>query len=348
MTILQAWPESLPSPTPECPARVYDYEMDAETVAATTRELVLTYKDSLPSGGDFVCFSVSGTSKYADLARTIEAQVFTDDLRDKVDEMLEELAPYEASSWFLLVVDRRECLPKGTLRIIEDSEAGFSSLNDIVGEQKPVDFAADDGSMNFDIDRFYQDYGVNKEATWDVGTIAVLRSDRRGKSFQTSDNLSPEQVALARLEDYIVSGLLYRGLYANAREKGIKHFVSLIHTNAPGQEQVAGAQTAYATLRAMGIPFYEIYGMDPKGYENDTYFQPAVAVVDTFDGEMRGHTAWRLAVAQAALHTVLEPGSDVDNGAKKAVARAQNKKDMVSVLLTGEGLDEFFVGTLVN
>lgn len=325
--------EKQPSPTG------ISYELTEDEVTFLTTSLLQERKGQLPED-EMVCLRIHGTSPYANLSRTVEAQVFSRDLNDTPGEMLDEYAPYEGSSWFLLVINQKLKRPEATLRIVEHSESGFSALNEIKGLPHNTD---KDVLRPFSADDFYRDYGVDPAKTWDVGTIAVLDRSRRsapklGVVVPDTEPTGSYRAASDQKVQFLAPGLLYRGLYATAQANGIEHFVSIIHTHNPEEKDTG--DTAYGKLRRMGIPFYPIYGMGPKWYDNDTYFQPAVALVQDFGLEMRGYTEWRIRIAQHVAETSVDEFSKGD--AERELAKARAKRMMVEVLLTGFGLDQHF------
>lgn len=332
------------------------YDLAPDEMKFMTARLVSENPMAAATDQDYVCFRVHGTSDYANIARTLEGDVFVRDLADDKGEIFEERAPYENSSWFLLVVDKKHMEAKGMLRIYEDSDAGFSALNDVEGDPTMTHATDTHVEVPFSTERFYADYGINPQTTWEVGTIAVLPESRRGaqeKNLHAVPVTREEQeaarkaAAAARDEGYIVSGLLYRGLYASAVDSNIEHFVSIIHTENPNDTQTVlrddeHIPKAYETLRGLGIPFYEMYDMGPKRYENETWFQPAVATVADFGREMRGYVDWRIATAKALFDLIPSDDEAARKEGARAVKKAEDKRGMIEVLLTGLFLDDMF------
>jgi hypothetical protein len=135
------------------------------------------------------------------------------------------------------------------------------------------------------------------------------------------------------MREYIVSGLLYRGLYAGAIANDIHYFVATIETKA------------YETLRGLGIPFYSIYDVTGKTYYSGFYYQPVVAMIDDFPEEMRGFSNWNIKKAEAELEQIKAENvaeSDEVKQASKKVKKLKFKLDMVNELLEGPNLDRLF------
>jgi hypothetical protein len=276
------------------------YDMSDEETAFLTSKLLQEQHDTIPGNNlPFVCFRIKGSSEFANLARGIEGKVFTLDLNDKPEEMKTELEDYEDQSYFFLVVNMYEQAPVAALRVIENGPEGFSSVNAI--KEPP---------HSIDEQRFYADYNIDPDKTWDVGTIAVLPDYRRG-AHSNNETLTVEQKKYKILESDIVSGLLYRSLYAGARANGIDNFVSMIDLKA------------LSILRGMGIPFVDIYDMPPKIYFDGSVFQPSYADVTKFDSAMRGYAQSKIDSAQNELDS----------------KRGKKLQGLVDELLTGNALD---------
>lgn len=266
------------------------YEMTNDEVRQMTAQLLYEQKSALPENMPFVCLRIKSSSPFANLARNIEGEVFVNDLNEDRENIKRDWEPYEEQSYFFIVIDVNECRPAGTLRIVENGAHGFMTLNDI--SEPP---------HNISTEQFCEDYDVDLDKTWEVGTIAVVPEYRR------SANATFEQ----KITSYVVSGLLYRSLYAGARANGIDNFVSMID------------QKALHTLRNLGIPFVDIYDLPAKDYKDGTTYQPAFADVTTFDEKMR-------AFAQALIDAA---------ETEKDKKRAKDLQDMIIELLTGNALD---------
>jgi hypothetical protein len=175
----------------------------------------------------FGCYLVSDSSAYSDLARAVECAVFQHYFGNAPSIMTAEYADYEAHSKFLLVVDREMRRPAGTLRIIEHSDAGFKSLNDI--KAAPLSIPVEKALAFHEID--------NLERCWDIGTLAVL-SQYRGKST-----------------NHLISTMLYGLLHMQCRRFGIEHLVAILDMHAFKQ-----------LTELLAVPFVTIADSEPFEY----------------------------------------------------------------------------------
>jgi|GEM_PF-5140025 len=324
--------ESFPSPELQR-STTPRYDLNHDELGYLTAKFLQEKHDQIPRVGDYACIRVHGSSEYANLGRTVEGIVFTQDLNENPEDMQVEFAPYEDKSWFFVVVDKKQKQPVGNLRVIENGPNGFMALNELVGLPHANDSLLD---ATFTVDGFFKDYKINPVTTWEVSTIATLPENRRS----AHDNnlslvpLTTEEKAAEATKQHITSGLLYRALYAGAVANGIEHFVAIIDIDA------------YGKLRNLGIPFYKIFDMLPKEYiDNNTRFQPSVANVSDFGTEMRGYADWKINEAKARLVQMGLSGDAHEaakNAADRGVQRAMGKRALIEELLTGPKLDHMF------
>jgi ribosomal protein S18 acetylase RimI-like enzyme len=291
------------------------YDLSDAEVHNLTKQLLAEYKTAIPKDMPFVCFNIRGTDLYSNLARTIEGRVFTEELCDEPDRMAADFKDYENYSEFFLVIDVNSEMPAGTLRIIENSNAGFMTVNELMYHVNP----GDESPQNYSYEQFYKSAneqasqlgntidGIKDENTWEVGTIAVLKNYRRSR------NSSEDQ----KIASYVVSGLLYRSLYAQACRRDIEGFVSMIDS------------TALGTLKSLGIPFEDLPYTKKIYFEDGSSFHPCFAVVPDFDVRMRSYAdrEYKNAVSE------------------KEKAAAQSKIGLIDELLTGRLLDGMMVKT---
>lgn len=172
------------------------YAMSVEHRAHLVQQLLL---DRPPKGSEqVVCYRFDGNDPEADIARSIEREVFEKAFQNDANMMAEEYGPYEAGSTFFLAVDREASQPVGALRVIEstnDSLHDFKTLADLDDDQRG---------------QFSAHYGVDDlSKLWDIGTVGVVENYRK--------QAGP------------VSGLLYYAMYTAAMNKGVEHFVSVIY-----------------------------------------------------------------------------------------------------------------------
>jgi hypothetical protein len=181
----------------------------------------------LTSGGRFGCYLIADSSPYSDLARSVESGVFQQFFGNEPALLAAEYGPYEESSSFFLVVDRERCQAAGTLRVIENSDRGLKTLNDIA--RPPLSISLEKVIHHHQIE--------DLDKCWDVGTVAVLK-EYRGRS-----------------SGHVVSSLLYGLLRAGACNAGMEHMIAVLDTHAYRQ-----------IVDLLGAPFVPIAGSEPFEY----------------------------------------------------------------------------------
>jgi len=186
------------------------------------------FLDANPPRDDqpFACYRVSGNDPAANIGRTIECKVFKEYFEDNTpDNMEQEYAPYEPASTFFISFDVVNRKPVGVLRIIEDSEAGMKTINDLTsGNVKSVKGKP----IRLTKQEILADCGMTDlNDCWDVGTLAVL----------------PEYTE-SRGQDGNAKVLLFRALYASAISANVKHLVSIIDNKAHTK-----------LVKQLGVPF---------------------------------------------------------------------------------------------
>ena len=180
------------------------YELDQEDLSRLSDELLTSLPlEQLPEGSRFACTEISADSKFANLGRYVEEEVFVKEFGNTPEEMVEQYGPYEAASRFWVVFDLNSRLPVGALRAIENSPAGLKTLNDI-----------EEDYLRIPTKEISDRYQLDLDKTWDVGTVAVLREYR------------------GRKHDFLPSLTLYRALYRGAVNEDIKDFVAIIDKDA--------------------------------------------------------------------------------------------------------------------
>lgn len=188
------------------------YNLEDQEISALSNELITDLmSEGLSPDSKFVCAELGASSKYANLARTVEETVFNETFGNTSEVMHIEYGPYENASKFWLVLDTENATPVGALRVIENSEYGLKTLNDINGEP-----------LNFSADKVCSVHGINPDTTWDVGTVAVL-PEYRGVKYSFLPSLS-----------------LYRALYARSVELGIEHYVTILDKKAKSDMDLLG------------------------------------------------------------------------------------------------------------
>lgn len=199
------------------------YDLDA---ADLRRIAAAVLADSRTSRGRFVCVVAGPDEPLADLARTVERQVFEESFGNDAATMTAEYAAYEQRSLFFVVLDRRAGRPAGVSRIIQ--AAGGPRV-------KTLDDAP--AYLGRPADAIIAAHGLADGGTiWDFATIAVLSAYRGGRSALT------------------VSSLLYRTFILAGEAAGAKHVVTMLDGRA------------YRNLRLLGVPLVALAASEPFAY----------------------------------------------------------------------------------
>ncbi len=197
------------------------YELEDTDVDRLYQDLVAEYGQS-EQGVD--CYIISGNDERSNLGRVVEKQVFDQKFQNDESVMHAEYGQYEDASLFFIVTYNQK--PVGVMRIIQDSPAGFKTLNDISAE-RPAD--AHPEAPRVDIEQLKEAYGMQDTSkVWDIATIAINRYSRDPENY--------------------TSVLLRRVLFMLAHEQGIEHWMSIIE------------QKEYNNLQAIGTPFEPMPG----------------------------------------------------------------------------------------
>ena len=157
---------------------------------------VVTGSPTEPFGVYLFCPGEPG----AELARSVERDVFLETFGNSPELLEKEYAPYATSSVFVCVIDHRRQVPVGALRIVVPSPAGFKSFEDIA----PV--------WGEDVEDMFERTGLVLEhrRIWDIATMAVDR-EYRGKAT----------IGLATLG-------LYQAMTTTSQRCGIDYFVAIL------------------------------------------------------------------------------------------------------------------------
>jgi len=183
---------------------VPSYALDDRPVRALAAHALAGH----PSGARFVALALRPDDPRADLARTLERQVFEEAFGNDTATMTAEYGPYEESSLFFLVLDRRAGRPVGAGRAIEGGGKTFDDAPGHIGTGLGEIIAAHD---------------MHDGVIWDNATLAVLPEYRGGRS------------ALA------VSSLLYRTFLNAGRQAGVRHVVTMLDRRAHRNMMLLGA-----------------------------------------------------------------------------------------------------------
>jgi len=174
------------------------YDLDPAAALRVTAEFLAAH----PTGGRFVTAVVGPDSDLAAVGRALERQVFEESFGNDTAVMAAEYGPYEASSLFFVVIDRRLGVPAGVARMIESRGPGAKTVDDA-----PQYIGAD-------VDTILAAHGMTGEKVWDCATLAVRREYRGGRS------------------SLLVSTMIYRTFLVLGRRHGVRHAVSMLDKGA--------------------------------------------------------------------------------------------------------------------
>jgi hypothetical protein len=182
------------------------YDLDEPAVRQRTAAALAAHADR---PGRFLALAVASASPLADVARTVERQVFEESFGNGTATMIDEYRRYENDSLFFLVLDRRTGLPAGAARVID---GGGKTLDDAPGR------------IDTDLSTIVALHSLHTGRIWDFATLAVLPAYRGGKS------------GLA------VSSLLYRTFLNAGRLAGVRHLVALLDHRAHRNLKLLGVE----------------------------------------------------------------------------------------------------------
>lgn len=218
----------------------YSYELTPEQMSELTERL-LAERPPVP-GERFVCYRLDGDDAYANIARTIECQVFKETFDEGPEDMQEGYGAYESQSRFYLSVDTENKTSTGMLRVIRNGPNGLKTLNDVAEENNDPEY----------IQKVYDHYNItNPDECLDVGTVAVPRAHKGG------------------------SLLLFRGMYVDSQQEGIKHFFSVID------------EKPYEMMQFMGFPFKQLVGTKWGSYAKSKNSIRVYGDAPTFEDAVR-------------------------------------------------------------
>lgn len=224
------------------------YDLSPEVLRQKTAELL--YERPPQGNAPEVYYKLEGADPYADIARTVERQVFEDAFGNTTDKMEGAYGPYEYQSMFFLAVDRTgdEPVPSGTLRIIKNGPRGFMTLNDLA-EKNGIE--AGRRAEFIEAVRAYHNISDLDEC-WDIGTVAVLDQYRLDHGHLTSVQL-------------------YRGMHVAGMTADVKHYFSMIDVDAHR-----------ILVRMLGIPFEPLAGSGPVEYLDSAETYPVYGSTEEF------------------------------------------------------------------
>jgi hypothetical protein len=229
--------------------------------------------DAYPSRGPFVARAVRTDDPLADVARTVERQVFEASFGNDASTMAAEYGPYEKDSLFFLVLDRATAMPVGAGRVIE-------------GGGKTLDDAPD--RIGVDLSTIVATHRLYEGRIWDFATVAVLPEYRGGRS------------------GLVASSLLYRTFLNAGRRAGVRHVVTMLDSRAYRSMTLLGAPFE---AMAGSAPFEYLGSKSTRAlYLSFDALEPSIAeqgerlgrLGTSFRGEIRAHGLRRLLTRRIA------------------------------------------------
>jgi N-acyl-L-homoserine lactone synthetase len=183
------------------------YDLDDKTMRGLSAMALAAH----PATGRFTALVVGPRDLMADVARTVERQVYEAAFGNDAATMAAEYAAYEQASLFFLVLDRTTGRPAGAGRVIDGGGRTLDDAPDLTG----VDLSA-----------MVLAHAMHDGKIWDFATIAVLPAYRGGRSGLT------------------VSALLYRTFINASRRAGVRHIVTMLDHRAQRNMALLGVPLA--------------------------------------------------------------------------------------------------------
>jgi hypothetical protein len=166
------------------------------------RRITAEFLAAHPTDGRFVTAVVGPDSELASVGRDLERQIFEETFGNSAAVMAAEYGPYEASSLFFVVIDRKRGVPAGVARMIESRGPGTKTVDDAPQH------------IGTGVETILAAHGMTGEKVWDCATIAVLPEYRGGRSA------------------LLVSTMVYRTFLVMGRRHGVRHAVSMLDKGA--------------------------------------------------------------------------------------------------------------------
>jgi hypothetical protein len=178
----------------------------------------------------------------------VERDVFLEFFGNTPAMLATEYGPYEASSLFLLVTDRRRDVPAGAMRVILPSAAGSKSLHDLASAwHAPDPIPVDDTLLPLDAGR-----------TWDIATLAVAQEYRGGS------------------RGGVVSLAMYQALAMLLQQHQVESFVAILDLVVLDLLQTQ-----------LGRPFTRFAGVEPQRYLDSPWSLPVYCDVADYMARLR-------------------------------------------------------------
>ncbi len=213
------------------------YELSSEELDTLTAELIAEKTKDIPERHRLVTVEVTADDEYSNIARHIEQHL---DFFEE-DDLEGGFKLYESTSRFFISLDRQKAKATGSIRVIENSPAGFETIHDL--SNPPYNVPEGEWINKHNI--------TDLDKVWDIAMLAVQPEYRQG----------------------LVSLQLFRAVYKSAVENhDIEHFVANIDKKALIQlEKFLGV--AFQRLAGSeGAPFHHSQWSQPVyGYLPDLY-----------------------------------------------------------------------------
>ncbi|OYN76153.1 hypothetical protein [Mycolicibacterium sphagni] len=263
---------------PRAPAHA-SYELDQHELDHLTRSLIAAYPLAVPADTQpYVCYRVDGGSRFANIGRHIEREVFDEHFGNDSAVMNREYGPYDVpgASTFFISVDRAKGAPTGVMRMIQNNAAGFKTLNDLSDPRK--------SSQTIASEQIFSYYGITDPATcWDGATIAVRKIYRGTGKY----------VGIMRY--------LTRSSYLYGMENGLHHVFTILDKRFKDQ-----------ATKYLGIPYTPLAGLEAMEYLGSQQSYPMYCYYPEFADRMSGLrmlTPRRLA-ARRAIQSLKDDSED--------------------------------------
>jgi hypothetical protein len=182
----------------------------------------------------------------AELARSVEREVFLEHFGNTPQLLDAEYGPYEKACWFLLVLDHGRLAPAGMCRMIAPSPAGSKTVHD-AQDVWNVDLAA-----HPEVRRL-----LDGGSTWDAATLAVAPGYRR------------------RDTDGLVSAALFQGIVMVATRNGVTALTATLDCVVLDLVQAQ-----------CGHPFVPFPGALPRGYLDSPASLPVYVERERFERDL--------------------------------------------------------------
>ncbi len=221
------------------------HEPTVDLVREEMRELASAVIDATPDASQpFGTYLFRADEPGAQLGRYIEDTVFAEWFGNSAELLDAEYDAYNASTYFIVILDHVRALPAGTIRINVPSELGLKTLSDIetVWGQKLAAVLAETGLV------------WDERRVWDVATSAV-HADYRGKAT-----------------DGMISLALYQAVVRSLRAAGARWFVCVLdmHVMQLMQEMTSAPFSPFAgvePIRYLDSPASNAFWCDFEEYE---------------------------------------------------------------------------------